>query len=397
MSRPRALLQNLILMFLTSCLILFFAEIGFRIFYSAPQRLQPNSAKVLIHESSSNMKLLYRPAPNAVKEAYWAINHINRDGFRDRDFDLIPLEGTRRILFLGDSVVYGYGIQSESTIPKQLEKEFHKKGGKIEVLNLGVSGYETEQAVEFFKEVGLKYHPDIVIVGYTLNDSMYASMELDFFNDRAHWKVPGYFKWYEKIPHFLYRHSRIVQYMNDKLLLQNEKAQIYFRGEKSIWRYIRDRNKERQDPPDSEYRLLKNEIIAEAGQKRLPPEEVKTALSFIGIDNYEMQSSHWNVSKQAFRDLKKLSEQYDFKVAVVIFPYLGYLDRYPLGPLHRYLQKELEGFGFLVFDSLEFLGKAHQQYGPEIQKDPIHFSALGASLMGKYLFEKLSDLPAGSA
>jgi GDSL-like lipase/acylhydrolase family protein len=45
----------------------------------------------------------------------------------------------------------------------------------VQVLNAGVNGYNTEQEVAFIRRTGLRYQPDVVIVGFTPNDIMMAS------------------------------------------------------------------------------------------------------------------------------------------------------------------------------------------------------------------------------
>src|SRR5262249_46061030 len=86
--------------------------------------------------------------------------------------------GITRILFLGDDVVSGYGVAPEEVIPKRLEAALKARGRPVEVLNFGVSGYDTQQEVEFFQIRGIKYQPDVVVLAYVLNDNRYASQEL---------------------------------------------------------------------------------------------------------------------------------------------------------------------------------------------------------------------------
>jgi lysophospholipase L1-like esterase len=97
---------------------------------------------------------------------------INSDGFRDREFEVEKSNNTFRIVVLGDSVAFGYGININETFAKILEREINEliTGQKFEVLNLAVPGHNTWQEVEFFKMKGLKYKPDIVIITYVGND-----------------------------------------------------------------------------------------------------------------------------------------------------------------------------------------------------------------------------------
>lgn len=376
--------------FLLTLLVL---EIACRIVCPPISRCQPETHRLLVHETSENKKLFYRPRAGAeIADENGIIHRINRAGFRGREYGAEPPPGWKRIVFLGDSVVYGFNVQQEDSIPAQLEKQFRERHLPVEVLNFGVSGYETEQAIEFFKERGLPLRPDLVVVGYTLNDSRYASMELDFFNDKSHWRVESERAPLEiRILQFLYRHSRLLQLLDRRLnvLRGNEKLEYYFRGQQSIWRYIRDRNKEIQDLPDSDYQKLRDPIVRKAREFGIPEKEIETQLSFIGIGNYVMQSSHWQISKKALLELRELSLRNHFQVLVVIFPFMSDIEHYPLTVVHRFLEEECRAMGFKVIDLEPYCRRIYREHGAGIVLEPIHFSPQGATLLGKYLFKVL--------
>ena len=148
---------NVLLFLGTFLLGIIFLEFIVRIFSIAPE-----PPKASVHHLSSNPKLLYEPAPGKSLEIErpqeqgggdsWLVK-INKDGFRDQDFELMKPANTFRIEFVGDSVVFGYGLNNEDSLPKQLETKLNEAGPTrhVEVLNLGVSGYDSEQQIEFFK------------------------------------------------------------------------------------------------------------------------------------------------------------------------------------------------------------------------------------------------------
>ena len=95
----------------------------------------------------------------------------NSYGFRDREYPMIPLAGTVRILCLGDSLTFGDGVAVDDTYTKQLETILNERGGhKYEVINTGVPSYDTWQEVTFFKTKGVKFEPRIVVLGFYGND-----------------------------------------------------------------------------------------------------------------------------------------------------------------------------------------------------------------------------------
>jgi hypothetical protein len=98
---------------------------------------------------------------------------INALGFRDnRDSDLAKPPGTFRILVLGDSVTFGHGTLFETTYPYLLEQRLKswRPSTQWQVWNLGVPGYNTGQELSQLKQLGPRYQPDLVIVGFYPND-----------------------------------------------------------------------------------------------------------------------------------------------------------------------------------------------------------------------------------
>jgi hypothetical protein len=98
---------------------------------------------------------------------------INNLGFRDpRDYSLAKTAGTFRILVFGDSVTFGHGATHETTYPYLLEGKLKawRPDVRWEVWNLGVPGYNTGQELAYLQEVGDRYDPDLVIIGFYEND-----------------------------------------------------------------------------------------------------------------------------------------------------------------------------------------------------------------------------------
>ena len=101
--------------------------------------------------------------------------NANRDGLRDRDYGPKEPE-TFRILGLGDSFAFGWGLELEESFLKVLEKKLN--GGhaspqamNYEVINGGIPGFGTYEASKLLKFIGQRYEPDLVIVAlYEGND-----------------------------------------------------------------------------------------------------------------------------------------------------------------------------------------------------------------------------------
>ena len=75
---------------------------------------------------------------------------INGDTLNERfDYEPENPKGAQRIITLGDSFTYGYGISTENNYPEVMEKLFAKNCRReTEAINLGVFGYDTKETVK---------------------------------------------------------------------------------------------------------------------------------------------------------------------------------------------------------------------------------------------------------
>jgi hypothetical protein len=96
---------------------------------------------------------------------------INKNGFRDTtDYEYEKPEGILRVLVLGDSFTIGYEVDQDETYSAVLERYLEKHGVRAEVLNAGMSGNSTAEALVFFEHEGVRYEPDVVVLGFYWND-----------------------------------------------------------------------------------------------------------------------------------------------------------------------------------------------------------------------------------
>jgi lysophospholipase L1-like esterase len=98
-------------------------------------------------------------------------SHINNLGFRDRDFSLAKTRRFR-LMAIGDSFTYGWGVPAEDSWPKILEKRLVAQGYDVEVANLGQPGASpTDYAKTALQAIPL-LKPDLVIVGLLQGDDL---------------------------------------------------------------------------------------------------------------------------------------------------------------------------------------------------------------------------------
>ena len=98
----------------------------------------------------------------------------NSKGIRGPEYSYDKAPGKKRILILGDSFTFGDEVSDAQTYPHYLQTLLPDS----EFINLGVHGYGHDQMLLYLEEEGLRYHPDLVILGFI--DADMARNLLDF-------------------------------------------------------------------------------------------------------------------------------------------------------------------------------------------------------------------------
>jgi lysophospholipase L1-like esterase len=147
---------------LSACSLLLFVallEVGLRILgYGRVELYEPDPV------------LYWKLKPN--QKCFTKVNHqpvrINSQGTRGPEFDTAKPPGTLRIVCLGDSRTFGWGLSQEETYCGVLQNELQEHYGpkrRVEVINAGVNAWSFPQMMLYFRDRALKYNPDYVIVG----------------------------------------------------------------------------------------------------------------------------------------------------------------------------------------------------------------------------------------
>ena len=123
-----------------------------------------------IHRPSPIPGLAYELAPNVDRQMFGVRIRTNSFGMRGPEFSPQKPGGVHRVIALGDSITFGWKVEATEAWPGRLEQMLNAGGGGFEVLNMGVSGYNTREEVTLFLDRGQTFDPDLVVVGYCLND-----------------------------------------------------------------------------------------------------------------------------------------------------------------------------------------------------------------------------------
>jgi GDSL-like Lipase/Acylhydrolase family len=79
--------------------------------------------------------------------------------------------GTVRIVGLGDSFLFGWGVAAEETFLRRLEPLLQRATGtKVETVNMGVPGWGLNQYYLRLKHQGVNYSPNVVLLSYFADD-----------------------------------------------------------------------------------------------------------------------------------------------------------------------------------------------------------------------------------
>ncbi len=96
----------------------------------------------------------------------------NSREYRDLERSLAKPAGTHRVVSLGDSIAWGFGVEFEDAYPQRVERSLTRhRGERWEVVNLARPGMNSVEEAEQLRDEGLAYEPDLVLLGFCLNDS----------------------------------------------------------------------------------------------------------------------------------------------------------------------------------------------------------------------------------
>ncbi|MBI1397568.1 MAG: hypothetical protein GC151_16465 [Betaproteobacteria bacterium] len=131
----------------------------------------------------------------------------NSHGLRNPEVAYEKPPGIRRIVVLGDSFAWGYGVNDEEVFSRRLESALHH----TEVINLGVVGYGTRQEFLYLQREGMKYHPDTVVVAVCMNDFLWKDYLRLHDSVRKPGAVVGETGWIHRVKKTLSEHSALYE------------------------------------------------------------------------------------------------------------------------------------------------------------------------------------------
>ena len=97
-------------------------------------------------------------------------NSVGMRGQREYAVETPP--GVRRVLIVGDSMGFGFGVEDDEAVSAVLEKDLNARGDPVqwEVINQSVSGTGQAEQLVTYHAFGRNYHPSTVVLLYCGND-----------------------------------------------------------------------------------------------------------------------------------------------------------------------------------------------------------------------------------
>ncbi len=176
-------------------------------------------------------------------ETYDYLVTSNELGFPGPSYLEQKAPGTIRIMTFGDAFTSAEGVDTNQAWPRLLEEILAARfpNHTVEVMNFAITGYGPNQYVEVAKTYVPKYHPDIVIVGFYVNDYLDVLQRNADFQSQIGFGKPSATSWYATLRlshtrHFL--HKRFDEMLN----LIREKPDLggYYSGAEFLLRQQKD-------------------------------------------------------------------------------------------------------------------------------------------------------------
>ena len=297
---------------------------------------------------------------------------INREGIRGDEISRPKPPHITRLLVVGDSITFGYGIPIQDTYAKVLERRLNEASPdnrSYEVLNGGTLGASLSDYLHFLNQKAESLQPDIVLIGLCLNDILVYSDSGAILEGGTQWRGSRLPK-VRSFNHFLLRHSQLYT-----LVYASLKSTLYGSG-------VLDINKSQ-------------------------------GVNFVAVaPSSDYQAQAWASSQEMLSRIVAFCRERDYQLVVAVFPMQMQLspaefkfcrERFHLqlgdGALSGDPQRRLQGFattmGFTMIDLLP----AYRVHGAEalylrnkkIPYDPTHPSIRGNQIAADEIFRVLRN------
>ncbi len=202
-------------------LALAIGEAAVRIYLAFPA--PPDSAYIV--DPAAGYRLRPEPASGDTAGNEY---HVNALGFRDREHPAVKAPGTRRILGIGDSFVFG---------EVKLRDNFLRVAGRCldsvavphEMILMGLGGYGPEQYVGVLRSAGLSTRPDRILLCFYVGNDVTGLLTRNLVLRGQLYPVSSSNRWMDVL-----RHSRLFVFVERRLFFRLRAERIRARRENPV-------------------------------------------------------------------------------------------------------------------------------------------------------------------
>jgi lysophospholipase L1-like esterase len=345
-------------------------ELGARLVYPAPP--EPAREPQISYQSDPNLGFIHVPNQSGYLDDGLAT--INSIGLRG-DLPQLPKPGGEfRILAIGDSTTFGWGVMDDETYCAVLESLLRERfpARAIRVVNGGVGAYDLERSAGLLEHLGPQLQPDLVLVGAYWNDLPHEGVSPDGNEIGRRPSSPSN---------------------------RGAGRAMAADGEPKPFRI--------GNQPSGLNRVLRQSralfVIRHAWLAAVAPTEAADNLVQWEMALLEGRQSPaidqgWAEIGRTLARIRGLGDRGGFAVGVVIIPIRAQVEgSYPHAAYQTRVSALAEEQGFFVVDPLPKLIAAPGRSGLFIPFDRMHLSAEGNALIAEAVFEVLRDrMEAGS-
>jgi hypothetical protein len=251
-------------------------------------------------------RIMDRPAPRWSPPLLGGDFPMNSQRFRDFEYPQAKGPGVFRILVAGDSFTFGKGVAFDDSYPKRLERALNYFGDPgrtvYQVLNAGVSQRSTPEELELARSRAEIFNPDLIILGYCLNDA-------------EDWQDPGGIQ-----------------------ALRARYHQHLFTPPEGFWGLF------------YRHSAVTRLVVRRLFNTRAPARQIAYYRSL-----YREGYSGWRRTRDALKDLGAFARERGIPAVGLIFPLFsfGLGDDYPLAAVHQQVQRAMGDAGLPLLDLRE--------------------------------------------
>lgn len=298
--------------------------------------------------------------------------YTNSLGIRYHEIPFEKKDDEFRILSLGESTTFGFGVINDDSYSAQLEQILNINDSNVEyqVINAGVPAWSSFQSLIYLKERGIDFKPDVVLFYHELNDYLPSSWRSSENTDQLGLSKTDrelYESLSGKLSRFLLAHSAIYRFLQYRI-------ESYRLGQITAQQQT-DAEKEAAD----HWRLQVDEIGLPT---RLVPTEEGEAVE---VDERQLPRRVTPEEReQTLKELADYCEQQGIKL-VMIHPSYRFTE-----PHECLLTDFCKKRGILMFDAHESLHLS--ELAPDEQfQDDMHPTAATHKQMAEDLYEFLRE------